>query len=43
MWVSSPLPNDYPTILNADADFPLAAFFRKKSPDRDPWLIASIF
>jgi hypothetical protein len=36
-------PYAYPTILNADADFPLAAVFRKKSPDRDPLLIASIF
>lgn len=36
-------PYSYPTILNADADFPLAAVFRKKSPDRDPLLIASIF
>jgi hypothetical protein len=41
-------PYSYPTILSADADFPdadlpLAAIFRKKSPDRDPWLVASVF
>jgi hypothetical protein len=35
-------PYSYPTILSADADFPLAAIC-KKSPDRDRWLSASIF